>query len=173
MPLKGYKIGVVPGVVQPALLRRTGLRHAQGQGDLLSRAGHHHNQLLVQAALQISIRAGREGKNSTASMAGRMCHRGLRPGQQGFQQVRRAVVVENMLSFYEKKRRFQRDFYVGIEGPMTLRPLPGYLEWEAPPSSAWAPRGVKTALESAALISCPGHRHGQEIHPVPGSWCRP
>ena len=92
-------------------------------------------------------------------------------GSKDFNKYDAAAVVENMLSFYEKKRRFQRDFYVGIEGPMTLRPtpLPGYLERELGMTFIGVgAEGVKTALESAALDLCPGHRHGQEIHPVRG-----
>ncbi len=76
-------------------------------------------------------------------------------GSKDFNKYDAAAVVENMLSFYEKKRRFHRDFYVGIEGPLTLRPapLPGYLERELGMTFIGVgAEGVKTALESAALI---------------------
>ena len=56
-------------------------------------------------------------------------------GSKDFNKYDAAAVVENMLSCYEKKRRFFRDFYVGIEGPLTLQArAPVRLHW----SGKWA-----------------------------------
>ena len=162
--VKGYKIGVVrPVLFNPPCYEELayGMRKAKVI-SVLERAGTAHNQLLladVQAALQISIRAGREGKKEHR-IYGRedmptLFHGVYGLGSKDFNKYDAAAVVENMLSFYEKKRRFQRDFYVGIEGPMTLRPtpLPGYLERELGMTFIGVgAEGVKTALESAALI---------------------
>ncbi len=162
--VKGYKIGVVrPVLFNPPCYEELayGMRKAKVI-SVLERAGTAHNQLLladVQASLQISIRAGREGKKEHR-IYGRedmptLFHGVYGLGSKDFNKYDAAAVVENMLSFYEKKRRFQRDFYVGIEGPMTLRPtpLPGYLERELGMTFIGVgAEGVKTALESAALI---------------------
>lgn len=162
--VKGYKIGVVrPVLFNPPCYEELayGMRKAKVI-SVLERAGTAHNQLLladVQAALQISIRAGREGKKEHR-IYGRqdmptLFHGVYGLGSKDFNKYDAAAVVENMLSFYEKKRRFQRDFYVGIEGPMTLRstPLPGYLERELGMTFIGVgAEGVKTALESAALV---------------------
>ncbi len=162
--VKGYKIGVVrPVLFNPPCYEELayGMRKAKVI-SVLERAGTAHNQLLladVQASLQISIRAGREGKKQHR-IYGRedmptLFHGVYGLGSKDFNKYDAAAVVENMLSFYEKKRRFQRDFYVGIEGPMTLRPtpLPGYLERELGMTFIGVgAEGVKTALESAALV---------------------
>jgi pyruvate-ferredoxin/flavodoxin oxidoreductase len=162
--VKGYKIGVVrPVLFNPPCYEELayGMRNAKVI-SVLERAGTTHNQLLladVQASLQISIRAGREGKKEHR-IYGRhdmptLFHGVYGLGSKDFNKYDAAAVVENMLSFYEKKRRFHRDFYVGIEGPLTLRPapLPGYLERELGMTFIGVgAEGVKTALESAALI---------------------
>ncbi|MBU4231220.1 MAG: 2-oxoacid:acceptor oxidoreductase family protein [Proteobacteria bacterium] len=162
--VKGYKIGVVrPVLFNPPCYEELayGMRKAKVI-SVLERAGTAHNQLLladVQASLQISIRAGREGKKEHR-IYGRedmptLFHGVYGLGSKDFNKYDAAAVVENMLSLYEKKRRFQRDFYVGIEGPMTLRstPLPGYLERELGMTFIGVgAEGVKTALESAALV---------------------
>ncbi|MFH1596759.1 MAG: 2-oxoacid:acceptor oxidoreductase family protein [Pseudomonadota bacterium] len=161
---KGYKIGVVrPVLFNPPCYEELayGMRKAKVI-TVLERSGTAHNQLLladVQAALQISLRAGREGKKEHR-IYGRhdmptLFHGVYGLGSKDFNKYDAAAVVENMLSFYEKKRRFFRDFYVGIEGPLTLRPtpLPGYLEREMGMTFIGVgAEGVKTALESAALI---------------------
>ncbi|MGB8992739.1 MAG: 2-oxoacid:acceptor oxidoreductase family protein [Desulfobaccales bacterium] len=162
--VKGYKIGVVrPVLFNPPCYEELayGMRKAKVI-SVLERTGTAHNQLLladVQASLQISLRAGREGKKEHR-IYGRedmptLFHGVYGLGSKDFNKYDAAAVVENMLSFYEKKRRFQRDFYVGIEGPLTLRPtpLPGYLERELGMTFIGVgAEGVKTALESAALI---------------------
>ena len=162
--VKGYKIGVVrPVLFNPPCYEELayGMRKAKVI-SVLERSGTAHNQLLladVQASLQISLRAGREGKKEHR-IYGRedmptLFHGVYGLGSKDFNKYDAAAVVENMLSFYEKKRRFQRDFYVGIEGPLTLRPAPlqGYLERELGMTFIGVgAEGVKTALESAALI---------------------
>jgi pyruvate-ferredoxin/flavodoxin oxidoreductase len=162
--VKGYKIGVVrPVLFNPPCYEELayGMRKAKVI-SVLERSGTAHNQLLladVQASLQISLRAGREGKKEHR-IYGRedmptLFHGVYGLGSKDFNKYDAAAVVENMLSFYEKKRRFHRDFYVGIEGPLTLRPtpLPGYLERELGMTMIGVgAEGVKTALESAALI---------------------
>jgi pyruvate-ferredoxin/flavodoxin oxidoreductase len=162
--VKGYKIGVVrPVLFNPPCYEELayGMRKAKVI-SVLERTGTAHNQLLladVQAALQISLRAGREGKKEHR-VYGRqdmptLFHGVYGLGSKDFNKYDAAAVVENMLGFYEKKRRFQRDFYVGIEGPLTLRPspLPGYLDRELSMTFIGVgAEGVKTALESSALI---------------------
>ena len=152
-----------PGALQSPCYEELayGMRNAKVI-TVLERAGTAHNQLLladVQASLQISLRAGREGKKEHR-IYGRddmptIFHGVYGLGSKDFNKYDAAAVVENMLSCYEKKRRFLRDFYVGIEGPLTLRPapLPGYLEREMGMTFIGVgAEGVKTALESAALI---------------------
>ncbi len=162
--VKGYKIGVVrPVLFNPPCYEE--LAYAMRNAKVISvleRAGTAHNQLLladVQASLQISLRAGREGKKEHR-IYGRedmptIFHGVYGLGSKDFNKYDAAAVVENMASFYERKRRFLRDFYVGIEGPLTLRPAPlsGYTEREMGMTFIGVgAEGVKTALESAALI---------------------
>jgi len=162
--VKGYKIGVVrPVLFTPPCYEELafGMRKAKVI-TVLERAGTAHNQLLladVQAALQVSIRAGREGKKEHR-LYGRedmptLLHGVYGLGSKDFNKYDVAAVVENMISTMEKKREITRDFYLGIEGPMTLKPapLPGYLERELSMTFIGVgAEGVKTALESAALI---------------------
>jgi pyruvate-ferredoxin/flavodoxin oxidoreductase len=161
---KGYKIGVIrPVLFNPPCYEELayGMRKAKVI-TVLERSATAHNQLLlydVQAALQISLRAGREGKKEHR-IYGRhdmptLLHGVYGVGSKDFNKYDAAGVVENMLSCFEKKRRFHRDFYVGIDGPLTLRPgpLPGYLERELGMTFIGVgAEGVKTALESAALV---------------------
>jgi pyruvate-ferredoxin/flavodoxin oxidoreductase len=161
--VKGYKIGVVrPVLFNPPCYEELayGMRKAKVV-TVLERTGTTHNQLLladVQAALQVSIRAGREGKKEHR-LYGRedmptLLHGVYGLGSKDFNKYDAAAVVENMVACLERKRGFQRDFYVGIEGPMTLKeaPLPGYLERELSMTFIGVgAEGVKTALESAAL----------------------
>ena len=162
--VKGYRVGVVrPVLFNPPCYEELayGMRKAK-YISVLERAGTAHNQLLladVQAALQVSLRAGREGKKEHR-IYGRedmptLFHGVYGLGSKDFNKYDAGAVVENMASCFEKKRRFLRDFYVGIEGPLTLRPasLPGYLERELGMTFIGVgAEGVKTALESAALI---------------------
>ncbi len=94
--VKGYKIGVVrPVLFNPPCYEELayGMRKAKVV-TVLERSGTAHNQLLladVQAALQISMRAGREGKKEHRLLRppghAHPAARRLRPGQQGLQQI--------------------------------------------------------------------------------------
>ncbi len=162
--VKGYKIGVVrPVLFNPPCYEELayGIRKAKVI-TVLERSAMAHNQLLlydVQAALQISLRAGREGKKEHR-IYGRqdmptLLHGVYGLGSKDFNKYDAAAVVENMVACLEKKRGFLRDFYVGIEGPLTLKPspLPGFIERELGITFIGVgAEGVKTALESAALV---------------------
>ncbi len=126
-------------------------------------AGRHGPQPAAaggRAGLAADLPAGRPGGQKGAPHLRPRRHAHLFHGVYGlgskdFNKYDAAAVVENMLSCYEKKRRFFRDFYVGIEGPLTLRPAPlsGYTEREMGMTFIGVgAEGVKTALESAALI---------------------
>ena len=162
--VKGYRIGVVrPVLFNPPCYEELafGLRKAQVV-TVLERSATAHNQLLlydVQAALQISMRAGREGKKEHHLYGRRemptLLHGVYGLGSKDFNKYDVAAVVENMVACLERKRGVQRDFYLGIEGPLTIKPapLPGYLERELGMTFIGVgAEGVKTALESAALI---------------------
>lgn len=162
--VKGYKIGVVrPVLFNPPCYEE--LAYGMNKAKVicvLERSGTAHNQLLlydVQAALQISLRAGREGKKEHRLYAREtmptLLHGVYGLGSKDFNKYDAAAVVENMVACLEKRRGLQRDFYVGIEGPLTLKPapLPGYLERELGMTFiGMGAEGVKTALESAALV---------------------
>jgi pyruvate-ferredoxin/flavodoxin oxidoreductase len=162
--VKGYKVGAVrPVLFNPPCYEELayGVRKAKVI-TVMERTGTTHNQLLladIQAALQISLRAGREGKKEHR-IYGRedmptLLHGVYGLGSKDFNKYDAAAAVENMVSCLERKRDFLRDFYVGIEGPLTLKPapLPGYLERELSMTFIGVgAEGVKTALESAALI---------------------
>ncbi len=167
--VKGYKIGVVrPILFNPPCYEELayGMRKAKVI-SVMERSATAHNQLLlydVQAALQISIRAGREGRKEHR-LYGRqdmptLLHGVYGLGSKDFNKYDAAAVVENMVACLEKKRGFLRDFYAGIEGPLTLKPspLPGYIEREMGMTFIGVgAEGVKTALESAALIYAEDH----------------
>ncbi len=162
--VKGYRIGVVrPVLFNPPCYEELafGLRQAQVV-TVLERSATAHNQLLlsdVQAALQISMRAGREGRKEH-HLYGRgemptLLHGVYGLGSKDFNKYDAAAVVENMVACLDRKRGVQRDFYLGIEGPLTIKPapLPGFLERELSMTFIGVgAEGVKTALESAALI---------------------
>ena len=162
--VKGYRIGVVrPVLFNPPCYEELafGLRQAQVV-TVLERSATAHNQLLlydVQAALQISMRAGREGRKEHHLYGRRemptLLHGVYGLGSKDFNKYDAAAVVENMVACLDRKRGVQRDFYLGIEGPLTIKPasLPGYLERELGMTFIGVgAEGVKTALESAALI---------------------
>jgi pyruvate-ferredoxin/flavodoxin oxidoreductase len=179
--VKGYKIGVVrPVLFNPPCYEELayGMRKAKVV-SVLERSGTAHNQLLladVQAALQISIRAGKEGKREHRTY-GRLdmptlLHGVYGLGSKDFNKYDVASVVENMISVFEKRRGFLRDFYVGIEGPLTLKsaPLPGFLDRElAMTFIGVGAEGVKTALESAALIYAEDTGSGQKKYVQSGA----
>ncbi|OGP71021.1 MAG: hypothetical protein A2Y80_09390, partial [Deltaproteobacteria bacterium RBG_13_58_19] len=111
--VKGYKVGVVrPVLFTPPCYEELayGMRKAKVV-SVLERSGTAHNQLLladVQAALQVSIRAGREGKREH-KIYGRedmptLLHGVYGLGSKDFNKYDVAAVVENMIACLEKKR---------------------------------------------------------------------
>ena len=173
--VKGYKIGVVrPVLFNPPCYEELayGMRNAKFI-SVLERAGTAHNQLLLAdvQAVVAGLPAGRPGRAkksigfTAANDMPTLFHGVYGLGSKDFNKYDAAAVVENMASCYEKKRRFFRDFYVGIEGPLTLRPapLPGYTEREMGMTMIGVgAEGVKTALESAALIYAQESGTGRE-----------
>jgi len=122
-----------------------------------------HNQLLmadVQAALQISNKAGREGQ-AEHRIYGRqdmptLLHGVYGLGSKDFTRYDAAAVTENMKRCLDGKgEQFHHNFFSGIEGPYTLKPidLPDYRERELGITFIGiGAEGVKTALETAALV---------------------
>lgn len=163
--VRGWKVGVVrPVLFSPPCYEELafGVRNAKVI-TVLERSGMAHNQLLladIQAALQISHRAGREGREAH-QVYGRedmptLLHGVYGLGSKDFHKYDAGAVVENMRACLDKNRgTFHRDFFVGIEGPYTLRPerLPDYPERELGMTFVGVgAEGVKTALETAAHI---------------------
>lgn len=173
--VKGLNIGVVrPVLFNPPCFQELayGVRNAKVI-TVLERTGMAHNQLLladIQAALQISLRAGREGREEH-KIYGRMdmptmLHGVYGLGSKDFNKYDAAAVVENMWACFQKKSRehFLRDFFVGIEGPYTVKPkaLPGYKDRELGMTFIGiGAEGVKTALETAAVIYAEGNDNGR------------
>ncbi len=162
---KGWKVGVVrPVLFNPPCYEELayGVRNAKVI-TVLERSGKAHNQLLladIEAALQISHRAGREGKDEHR-IYGRddmptLLHGVYGVGSKDFNKYDAAAVVENMRACLDGKRgQFHRDFYAGIDGPYTLAPqsLSDYAEREMGMTFIGiGAEGVKTALETAAYI---------------------
>ncbi len=163
--VKGWKVGLVrPVLFTPPCYEELayGVRKAKVIA-VLERSGTAHNQLLmadVQAALQVSNRAGREGKKEHR-VYGRddmptLLHGVYGLGSKDFNEYDAASVVENMKACLDEERgQFHRDFFVGIEGPYTLKPvaLPDYQEREIGMTFIGiGAEGVKTSLETAALV---------------------
>jgi pyruvate-ferredoxin/flavodoxin oxidoreductase len=162
---KGWKIGVVrPVLFNPPCYEELayGVRNAKAI-TVLERSGMAHNQLLlydVQAALQISHRAGREGREEHKLYAREdmpsLLHGVYGVGSKDFNKYDAAAAVENMKACLDREKgSFHRDFFSGIEGPYTLRPvqLPGYVERELGMTFVGiGAEGVKTALETAGFI---------------------
>lgn len=162
---RGWKIGVVrPVLFNPPCYEELayGVRNAKAI-TVLERTGMAHNQLLladVQAALQISHRAGREGREEHKIYAREdmptLLHGVYGLGSKDFNKYDAAAVIENMKACLERdKGQFHRDFFVGIEGPYTLRPakLEDYQERELGMTFIGiGSEGVKTALETAGFI---------------------
>ena len=162
---RGWKVGVVrPILFNPPCYEELAfaVRNAKVI-TVLERSGKTHNQLLladIEAALQISHRAGREGREEHR-IYGRddmptLLHGVYGLGSKDFNKYDAAAVVENMHACLEGKRgQFHRDFYVGVDGPYTLQlqSLPDYPERELGMTFVGiGAEGVKTALETAAYI---------------------
>ncbi len=151
--VRGWKVGVTrPVLFTPPCYEEIalGVRGAKAV-TVLERAAVAHNQPLfrdVQAALQMS-----------PPEAGRMpalFHGVYGLGSKDFNKYDAAAVVENMKAFLGGERdRCLQEFYVGIEGPYTLRPadVPGCDERELGITFVGVgSEGVKTALETAGRI---------------------
>ncbi len=162
---RGWKVGVVrPVLFNPPCYEELayGVRNARAI-TVLERTGMAHNQLLladIQAALQISHRAGREGREEHKIYARddmpTLLHGVYGIGSKDFNKYDAAAVVENMKACMEREKgHFHRDFFVGIDGPYTLRPvkLEDYQERELGMTFVGiGSEGVKTALETAGFI---------------------
>lgn len=172
--VQGLKVGMVrPVLFNPPCYEEIafGVRNAKVI-TVMERTGMVHNQLLLadlQVALQLSQRAYREGKEEHRVYARDYMPTLLRGvyglGSKDFNKYDAAAVIENMKACLEKKRDdFVRDFFSGIEGPYTLRPaeLPGYKDRElALTFIGIGAEGVKTALETAAVIYVEGGDNGR------------
>lgn len=168
--VKGLKVGVVrPVLFSPPCYQELayGLRNAKVI-TVLERTGMAHGQVLmadIQAALQVSLRAGREGREEH-QIYGRhdmptLLHGVYGLGSKDFNKYDAAAVIENMWACFQQKTRehFLRDFFVGIEGPYTLNsaPLPEYKDRELGMTFIGiGAEGVKTALETASVIYAEG-----------------
>lgn len=172
---KGWKVGVVrPVLFNPPCYEEIayGLRHAKAV-TVLERTAMSHNQLLladVQAALQVSIRAGREGKEEHR-IYGRddmppLLHGVYGLGSKDFNKYDAAAVIENMKACLDKDHsHFHRDFFVGVEGPYTLEPVrpEHYEERELGMTFIGiGAEGVKTALETACFIYSEDNGNGSK-----------
>ncbi|MDR3568201.1 MAG: 2-oxoacid:acceptor oxidoreductase family protein [Syntrophobacteraceae bacterium] len=162
---RGWKVGVVrPVLFAPPCYEEIayGLRNAKAV-TVLERTGNSHNQLLlgdVEAALQVSMRAGREGRPEhhiySRDYMPTLLHGVYGLGSKDFNKYDAGAVIENMHACLDKcGGRIVRDFFVGVDGPYTLgpQPLPGYEEREVGMTFIGiGAEGVKTALETAAYI---------------------
>ena len=151
-----------------------GMRNAKAI-TVLERSAVAHNRLLgedVRAALEISMRASREGgqmKCYSRTEAPSVLHGVYGLGSKDFNKYDVAAVIENMaLALNKKGAPVQRDFYVGVEGPYSLKPaaLDDYQDKEvAMTFIGVGAEGVKTSLETSALIyaedSGAGHKYVQ------------
>ncbi len=151
--VKGWKVGITrPVLFTPPCYEEIaeGVRGAKVV-TVLERAAIAHNQPLlrdVQVALQLSPPQGGEMPAVFHGVYGL--------GSKDFNKYDVAAVVENMKAHLDGERdRSLEEFYVGIEGPYTLKPveLPGYDERELGMTFIGVgAEGVKTALETAGHI---------------------
>jgi pyruvate-ferredoxin/flavodoxin oxidoreductase len=151
--VKGWKIGITrPVLFTPPCYEEIaqGIRGAKVV-TVLERAAIAHNQPLlrdVQVALQLS--------GPERGRVPDVFHGVYGLGSKDFNKFDVAAVVENMRAYLDgEKDRSQQEFYVGIEGPYTLKPaeLPGYEERELGMTFVGVgAEGVKTALETAGHI---------------------
>jgi pyruvate-ferredoxin/flavodoxin oxidoreductase len=166
--VRGVKVGVVrPVLFSPPCYEEMayGMRNAKAV-TVLERSGMAHNQLLlsdVQAALQISMRAGREGRPEhrvySREYMPTILHGVYGLGSKDFNKNDVGAAIENMHASLKKDGLLHRDFFLGVEGPFTLQPqpLPDYVERELGMTFIGiGAEGVKTALETAAYIYSEG-----------------
>lgn len=172
--VEGLKVGIVrPVLFNPPCYEEIayGVRNAKVI-TVMERTGMVHGQLLLadlQVALQLSQRAYREGRDEHRVYARdympTLLHGVYGLGSKDFNKYDAAAVIENMKACLEKKRNdFVRDFFSGIEGPYTLRPaeLPEYKDRELGLTFIGiGAEGVKTALETAAVIYAEGGDNGR------------
>ncbi len=131
----------------------------------------------VEAALQVSMRAGREGRPEhhiySRDYMPTLLHGVYGLGSKDFNKYDVGAVIENMHATLERRGdRIVRDFFVGVEGPYTLtpQPLPGYVEREVGMTFIGiGAEGVKTALETAAYIYSEDCGDAAQIRPVRGA----
>jgi pyruvate-ferredoxin/flavodoxin oxidoreductase len=173
--VEGLKVGVVrPVLFNPPCYEEIayGVRNAKVI-TVMERTGMIHNQLLLadlQVALQLSQRAYREGKDEHKTYARddmpTLLHGVYGLGSKDFNKYDAAAVIENMRACLDGGRDgFIRDFYSGIQGPYTLKPkeLPGFKDRELGMTFIGiGAEGVKTALETAAVIYAEGGGNGQK-----------
>ncbi len=173
--VEGLKVGVVrPVLFNPPCYEEIayGVRNAKVI-TVMERTGMVHNQLLLadlQVALQLSQRAYREGKDEHKLYARddmpTLLHGVYGLGSKDFNKYHAAAVIENMRGCLDdRKEDFIRDFYSGIEGPYTLKPveLPEFEDRELGMTFIGiGAEGVKTALETAAVIYAEGGGNGRQ-----------
>jgi pyruvate-ferredoxin/flavodoxin oxidoreductase len=171
---KGIKVGVVrPVLFNPPCYEEIayGVRNAKVI-TVMERTAMVHNQLLLadlQVALQLSQRAYLEGKDVHKFYARddmpTLLHGVYGLGSKDFNKYDAVAVIENMRACLDGRREdFIRDFYSGIEGPYTLAPIrpPEYKDRELGLTFIGiGAEGVKTALETAAVIYAEGGENGR------------
>jgi len=176
--MRGWKIGMVrPVLFTPPCYEELafGLRHAKVV-TVLERSAVVHNQPLatdIQTALQMSLPAGQSGSTDERlyghTQMPAVLHGVYGVGSKDFNKYDVAAVVENMATHLSQKGEpVQKDFYIGVEGPYTLKPAPlsDYKDREvAMTFIGVGAEGVKTSLETSALIyaeeSGSGHTYVQ------------
>jgi len=174
--VEGLKVGIVrPVLFNPPCYEEIayGVRNAKVI-TVMERTGMVHNQLLLadlQVALQLGQRAYREGKDEHKTYARddmpTLLHGVYGLGSKDFNKYDAGAVIENMRACLDGRRDdFIRDFYSGIEGPYTLKPaeLPRYKDRELGMTFIGiGAEGVKTALETAAVIYAEGGSNGRQF----------
>lgn len=168
---KRIKVGLVrPVLFTPPCYDELayGLRTAKVVTVLERSAIAHNRQLMkdVREALQVSFNAGQEGAVYGRTVMPEVLHGVYGLGSKDFNKYDVAAVIENMRTCLNKDRRtVLRDYYVGVEGPYSLKPvqLPDYRDREiAMTFIGVGAEGVKTSLETSALIYAEDDRAGHK-----------
>ncbi len=171
---KGIKVGLVrPVLFTPPCYEELayGMRSAKVV-TVLERSAIAHNQPLkvdVMAALQMAVSAAPEATPYGRKEMPAVLHGVYGLGSRDFNKYDVAAVIENMCAYLNNDRHaVLKDFYVGVEGPYSLKPapLPDYREREiAMTFIGVGAEGVKTSLETSALIYAEnggaGHKYVQ------------